>query len=124
MSLTQPPDALDRPRPDIERHVWLAIRALGNVITWNYGDSEVDPHGWATMTQLQVDCRGPNRNRAWQMADQARRIIKKLPWAEWDEGVVCSVDCVDGPRWLPDENGGPRYIARFSIAYHPIQRAA
>jgi hypothetical protein len=121
VSLTRPPDALLVPRADIEHFVWQQVRHLGRVIVWSYAATELDPHGWAATNMLQVDCHGPTRERAYTMADTARRTIKMLPWKKDTRIVVCSVDCVDGPRWLPDDNAAPRYTARYAIVHHPRQ---
>jgi hypothetical protein len=119
VSLTRPPDALLVPRADIEHFVWQQVRHLGRVIVWSYSATELDPHGWAATNMLQVDCTGPTRERAYTMADTARRTIKMLPWKKDTRVVVCSVDCVDGPRWLPDDNAAPRYVARYRVVHHP-----
>jgi len=119
-----PGNALNFSRPDIEYWVWQNVRGLGDVICWTISAGEIDPHGWATMSNIQVNTRAANRERASTIADQARRIIKALPWTEWNNGVVTSVDCTDGPLWQPDSNGAPRYITRYSIIYHPRQVGA
>jgi hypothetical protein len=116
-----PGNALNYARPDIEYYVWQSIRELGNVVCWTLSAGEIDPHGWATMTNIQVDASGFNRARASTLADQCRRTIKALQFQPWSDGVVCSVDCTDGPIWQPDQNGQPRYIARYSIVTHPMQ---
>ena len=123
-SQLSPGNALNYARPDIEYWVWTNVRGLGDLVCWTISAGEVDPHGWAAMSNIQVDAKARNRERAQVIADQARRIIKGLPWIEWDAGVVCSVDCTDGPTWQPDQNGAPRYVARYSITYHPRQSAA
>lgn len=118
-------DALFLSRPDIEHFVWRLISRLSkaNIILWTYGISEVDRQpGWAISTFLQVDTRGPNRERALVLADESRRLIKALPWIYWDGGIVAAVDLLDGPRWEPDQDGMPRYVARYSIVTHPHQR--
>lgn len=116
-----PGNALNHARPDIEFYVWQSIRQLGDVVCWTISAGEVDPHGWATQTNIQVDSRGFNRARASQVADYCRRTIKALQFKDWSDGVVCSVDCTDGPTWQPDQNGNPRYVARYSIVTHPLQ---
>lgn len=117
-----PGNALNWARPDIEFYVWQSVRHLGDIVCWTISASEVDPHGWATMTNIQVDTRSYSRARASQIGDQCRRIIKALPFKPWSDGVVCSVDITDGPTWQPDTNGAPRYIARYSITTHPLGR--
>jgi hypothetical protein len=119
----EPGNALNFSRPDIEYWVWQNVRGLGDIVCWTIGTSEVDPHGWASVSSIQVDAKARNRDRASTIADQARRIIKSLPWTEWDGGVIGAVDCTDGPLWQPDQNGTPRYVARYSITYHPKQVA-
>lgn len=113
--------ALRLPRADIEYLVWTRIRHLGDATCHMYSATEGDPGSWLTTTMIQVDCRSANRARALGMADTARRIIKALARAELPEVVISMVSCTEGPRWLPDENGGPRYIAQYRIIHHPKQ---
>jgi hypothetical protein len=126
--ITLPPGSptdLGRPRPDVGRWAFEHVRQLGNVkirpvlpATPNMNTL----NGWAWFTSLQVDCRANTMDRAYQMADQARRILTALPWETWDAGVVGVVEEADGPNWSPDENGGPRYLFRMRFSCHLARR--
>jgi hypothetical protein len=114
--------ALLRPRADVVFHAWNLVRDFGNVIIWEYDATEGDPSAVLTTTYVQADCRGNTRQRAYELADQVRRRLKAMPWDYWDEAIVSEVTTVSGPRWLPDENAAPRYVARYAIYHHPRQR--
>lgn len=107
--------------PDVELAVFTAIKPLGGVITWSYTSARGDPPGWLTTVSVQVDIRSHNRASASARADAARRVICSLPWAPWPGGVITRVDVIDGPFWLPDDSGAPRYVARYAIAAHPAR---
>lgn len=113
--------ALLRPRADVCYWMWQLVRALGNVRCWEYAASEGSPGAVLVTTFMQVDCRASTRQRAWSMGDQARRRLKATPWDDWDGGVICDVTCLEGPRWQPDENGAPCYVARYAVTHHPRQ---
>ncbi|MBO0713510.1 MAG: hypothetical protein J2P59_02050 [Acidimicrobiales bacterium] len=125
--ITLPPGAdpaLSRPRPDVAYWVWRCTQDLGRIITWETDAIEGDPSSVIATVFVAVDCYGPTRQRAHEIADQSRRLIKALPWVHWDDGIITSVDTREGPRWVPDENGGPRYSARYAIGVHPPQGGA
>lgn len=109
------------PAPDVEEAAYKAIRPLGGVITWSYTAGHGDPPGWLTTVSIQVDIRAHNRGSASARADAARRVLCALPWAGWPGGVITRVDVIDGPFWLPDESGAPRYVARYAITAHPAR---
>lgn len=122
--ITLPPGAdpgLALPRADMEYLCWTHLRHLGGVVCHTYGATEGSPGSVLATTHVQVDTRSATRARAAGMADTARRILKALPWESLAEVVVAAVECVDGPRWLPDDNGAPRYVARYAIVHHPRQ---
>lgn len=106
-------------RPDIEQLVHDRVRPLGGVITWAYAVTDGPLRGWHATTSLQVDVRAHRRAAARDRADQARRLICGLPWAVLPGVVVLFVNVADGPFWLPDSNGGPRYVARYEIGARP-----
>lgn len=113
---------LELERTDIEFLVWQLIRPLGNVIVQaTPGATEGDPGTVLTVTYLQVDCRAGTRQRAYSMADMARRRIKAMPSDEFPEVIISASVCTAGPQWEPDENGGPRYTSRYAISHHPRQ---
>jgi len=112
---------LDYPAPDVEQLVYETIRPLGGVITWSYTAGRGDPPGWLATVSVQVDIRSHSRGAASARADAARRRICALPWASWPGGVITRVDVIDGPFWLPDETGAPRYVARYAVSAHPAR---
>jgi hypothetical protein len=117
--------ALDYPRPDMELLVWETVAPLGGTQSWSYSATEGDPPGWLSTTYVQVDCRAGSRHDANARADAARQAICALPWAEsWPHGRVCRVVVEEGPFWLPDPDGAPRYVARYAITAHPDATAA
>jgi hypothetical protein len=107
------------PRPDLERRIHEMIRPLGGTQVWAYAMVDLDPPGWLVAASVQVDVRASSKPQAWRRADTARRAVMSLPLAAWPEGVVNRVDVVDGPFWLPDPNGAPRYVARYRVVFHP-----
>jgi hypothetical protein len=122
--ITLPPGAepvLRHPRADVAYYALQQIRDLGSVICWEYNADEGDPSAVLTTTYIQVDCRAANRARAYQVADQVRRTLKAFPWHDWNEAIFSEVESLDGPRWMPDENGAPRFVARYAIHHHPRQ---
>jgi hypothetical protein len=36
---------------------------------------------------------------------------------------MASVDVTDGPLWLPEPDGQPRYVARYAVSCHPSRPA-
>lgn len=121
--LMLPPDAdpvLDYARPDVEQLVYQVVKPLGGVVSWAYTAAERDLRGWLTSVNVQVDIRSHNKTNALRRADLARRAVCALPWVDWPDGVVARVDVLEGPFWLPDENGGPRYVARYGLIVHPV----
>jgi hypothetical protein len=118
--------ALDYPRPDVEALVWDTVRSLGGCTTWAYssGDQTRAPAGWLSIVSVQVDVRARSKHAAFQRADQARRLILALPYSAWDDGVVADVVNLDGPFWLPDTDGCPRYVARYEVRVHPLPAAS
>jgi hypothetical protein len=120
--LTLPPGhdpALDHPRPDMELLVWQTVQSLGGVTSWSYSVIEHDPPGWLSTTYVQVDCRAGSRHDASRRADAARQAICALPWGSSPLGRVCRVVVEEGPFWLPDPDGAPRYVARYALTAHP-----
>jgi hypothetical protein len=107
--------------PDVEQLVFEAIRPLGGVITWSYTAGPGDPAGWLWTVSIQVDIRAHSRGAASARADAARRVVCALPWAAWPDGVISRVDVIEGPFWMPDQGGAPRYVARYAITAHPAR---
>jgi hypothetical protein len=80
-------------------------------------------NGWAWFASYQVDCRAATMDQAYEMADQARRILLALQYDTWDGGVVAVVEEATGLDWQPDENGGPRYVFRMRFSCHQKRRS-
>lgn len=114
---------LNFPRPDVEALVWRTIRSIGGVEQWVFTSNEMDLRGWLTVVSIQVDVRAGRKGQAFRNADQVRRAVCALPWVEWADGVVCRVDVTEGPLWLPDDDGAPRYVVRFAVTVHPPRPA-
>jgi len=127
MTLPLPPGhdpTLDYARPDMELLVWETISPLGGCASWAYSitDSPEPWNGtsWLSTTYVQVDCRAGSRHDAHERAKAARQAICALPWASsWPHGRVCNVVVEEGPFWLPDPDGAPRYVARYALSAHP-----
>lgn len=111
------------PQPDLEAHLWDQIRHLPGVTSFCYAASP-DHLGWVVASNVQIDARAKTKEAASDLAEQARQSVMRLPDAPWAEGVVCYVQGVEGPFWLPDPDGGPRYCARYEIRAHPARTAA
>lgn len=132
VKVVEPDDpVLDYPRPDVEALVVAYLEQLNPprsklVTVWCYTTTDYDQPspGWLTGVYLQVDVRAKTKEAAWGIADQARRLIHSLPWFDWAGGIVTRVDNVEGPFWLPDPDGCPRYVARYEVRVHPRWRLA
>lgn len=114
--------AMATPRPDIERAVYEILKPLGGVQVWAYALVDLGPSGFPCAASMQVDIRASSKALAWQRADAARRAVCTLPLARWPEGVVSRADVIDGPFWFPDNNGAPRYVARYRVVFRPRWR--
>ena len=109
-------------QPDLEALVWEQIRGLGGMTSFAYAAIQLWP-GWVYAHFVQVDARAPKKAAARDLAERARQIICALPDAPWPQGCVCYVQPVEGPAWLPDDDGSPRYMARYEIRVHPRRDA-
>lgn len=116
--------ALAVPRPDVEFLVWQTVSPMGGVVSFAFASSDGQPPGWLFTVEVQVDCRASSRKEASDRADMARRAVCALPWAGWPDGVINAVVVTDGPLWMPDPDGAPRYVVRFAITGHPNRSAA
>lgn len=110
-------------QPDLEAHVWAQLRDLKGVTSFGYAATQLDPMGWIYAHFVQVDARHKTKQDARDLAEECRQILVALPSAAWSQGVVCYVQPVEGPAWLPDDDGSPRYVARYEIRVHPPRRA-
>jgi hypothetical protein len=105
--------------PDAEAWAWANLREVPGVTSFAYTATQLDRAGWLTSTFLQVDARARRRTAARESAEQARRRVLGLVALDWPEGVVCLVEVIEAPFWLPDDDGQPRYVARYEIRVHP-----
>ena len=104
--------------PDVEAWVWANVRELGGVTSFAYTALQPWP-GWITAAFIQVDARSRRRTAARETAERARQIVMSLADRPWADGTVCYVQAVEAPFWLPDDDGLPRYCARYEIRAHP-----
>lgn len=118
------PPTLWLDRPDAEAIVWAAIRQLGGMSSWAFAAAdESTPQAWLSTVSIQVDARAKSKEAAYHRADQARQIILRLPWSSWPGAIITTAAITDGPYWLPDDDGAPRYVARYEIQVHPASSA-
>lgn len=110
-------------QPDLEAWVWANIGHLPGVTSFAYAATQLWP-GWIVAHFVQADARSVTKQAARDAAEQARQIICSLPDVPWPGGCVSYVQPVEGPFWLPDEDGAPRYCARYEIRVHPRRGAA
>ena len=119
MSVTVPVIA----QPDAEAWIWANIGHLHGVTSWTYAATLGWP-GWVFAHYFQVDCRSTTKRAARDLAEQVRQIMYALPELDWPEGTVSYVQAAEGPFWMPDDDGAPRYVARYEVRVHPRRRAA
>jgi hypothetical protein len=105
-------------QPDAEAWVWQQLEGLTGVTSFCYAAFH-DHIPWVAAYSIQVDARGSTKQQARDRAEQARQIMCSLPGKPWPQGVVCYAQVVEGPFWLPDNDAGPRYCARYEIRAHP-----
>lgn len=106
------------PQPDAEAFVWQNLSGQPGITSFCYTALSLWP-GWLITYSVQVDARGTTKEQARDRADQARQTMLGLPGVPWPDGVLSSVDLVEGPFWLPDPDAGPRYCARYEVRAHP-----
>ena len=112
-------------QPDLEAWVWANIRdlqPLGELSSFAYAASQLWP-GWVYAHFIQVDARHRRKEAARALAETIRQVIVALPDVPWPDGTICYVQPVEGPAWLPDDDGSPRYMARYEIRVHPRRGA-
>lgn len=106
------------PQPDVEAWVWEQVKAISGVTSFCYAAFMGWPP-WLVAYSLQVDARAKTKQAARDRAEQVRQIVTGLADVPWPDGVVSYVQGLEGPFWLPDDDGGPRYCARYEIRAHP-----
>jgi hypothetical protein len=109
-------------QPDIEAWIWEQIGGLKGVTSFAYSAVQQWP-GWIVAHFIQVDARHRDKQASRDLAEQVRQLMCALPDVPWAAGCVCYVQPVEGPFWLPDDDGGPRYTARYEVRVHPPRRA-
>jgi len=106
--------------PDMESHVYGMLAPLGGVTVHQYDGASIYP-GRADVCNLQVDVRASSKKRARDRAYTARDLVLDLETTDWvgQPLVVLAVDTVQGPAWLPEPDGAPRYVFRVAVRVHP-----
>jgi hypothetical protein len=107
-------------QPDLEAWVWANVSDLPGVNSFGYAATQMWP-GWVYAHFIQLDARSKRKEAARATAEVLRQRMCALPDVPWDAGVVCYVQPVEGPFWLPDDDGLPRYTARYEIRVHPLR---
>jgi hypothetical protein len=109
-------------QPDLEAWVWSNLSDLPGVTSFCYSAAQADTIGWIWEYSLQVDCRAARKSAARQLAETARQRIIALPAAAWTAGVISYAEATEGPFWMPDLDGGPRYCTRWDFRVHPARK--
>ena len=102
-------------QPDLEAWVWANIKELtrlGDLTSFAYSSAQLGGPGWVYAHFVQIDARHKRKEAARALAETVRQTVIGLPDVPWPEGTVCYVQAVEGPFWLPDDDGTPRYTAR------------
>ena len=105
-------------QPDLEAWVWESISDLSGVTSFAYAATQMWP-GWVYSHSVQIDARAKRKAAASDLAETVRQRLMALPDVDWPQGVICYLQPVEGPFWLPDDDGLPRYCARYEIRVHP-----
>lgn len=105
-------------QPDAEAWVWANVGDLPGVTSHAYAAVQIWP-GWVYEHSIQIDARAARKSAARDAAELVRQRMVALPAVDWPEGVVCYVQPAEGPFWLPDPDGRPRYCTRYVIRVHP-----
>jgi hypothetical protein len=105
-------------QPDLEAWVWANVSHIPGVTTFAYAAFMGWPP-WLVAYSVQADARAKTKQAARDRAETVRQIITALGDLAWPDGVVSYVQGIEGPFWLPDPDGGPRYCARYEIRAHP-----
>jgi hypothetical protein len=106
--------------PDLEAWVWDNVCHLPGVTSFCFAVQTTWPP-WLVAYSIQADARAKTKQEARERAEELRQVISGLADVDWPGGVVCYVQITDGPFWLPDDDGSPRYCARYEIRAHPAR---
>jgi hypothetical protein len=117
------PDPGTWTQPDLEAHVWSQFAAdRAGITLWTYATT-TDWPGWQLRYGIELHTRARSKSAARDRAEAARQLMNKLPAVPWTDGVITYVTTTDGPFWLPDDDGCPRYVARYEVRCHPSRLA-
>ena len=111
-------------QPDLEAWVIACTRDLPGLTAFSYAATQLDPAGWLMAHFIQIDVRRDKKPVARAVAEQARQRMVALHTVPWPDGAVCYVQPTEGPFYLPDDDGQPRYTARYEIRVHPARPPA
>jgi hypothetical protein len=111
-------------QPDLEAWVIASTRDLPGLTVFSYAATQLDPAGWLFAHFLQIDVRRDRKPAARDIAERARQRMVALPGLGWPDGVVCYCQPIEGPFYLPDDDGQPRYVARYEVRVHPVRPPA
>lgn len=106
--------------PDLEAWVWANVKDLPGVNSFTVAAVHTWPP-WLVAYTVQIDARAKTKQAASDLAEQIRQVITGLPDVPWPEGWVAYTQPVEGPFWMPDPDGAPRYVTRYEIRAHPPQ---
>jgi hypothetical protein len=105
-------------QPDLEAWAWANLQHLAGVTSFAYSATGQWPD-WVFGYGLQVDARAARKDAARALGETVRQILAGLAAVAWPEGVICYAQITEGPFWLPDPDGAPRYVQRWDIRVHP-----
>jgi hypothetical protein len=111
-------------QPDLEAWVIANTRDLPGLTVFSYAANQLDPAGWLFAHFLQIDVRRDRKPAARDIAERARQRMVALPGIRWPDGTVCYCQPAEGPFYLPDDDGQPRYVARYEVRVHPVRPPA
>jgi predicted TIM-barrel fold metal-dependent hydrolase len=111
-------------QPDVEAWVWENLRRLHGITSFVFAANAAHPWQaeagpWVYVHSLQVDCRASRKRAARDLAEAARQLVVGLLVTPWAEGVISNAVVTEGPFWLPDDDGAPRYVTRWELTCHP-----
>ena len=106
--------------PDVEAHLTGLIEGAGvtGCRVFTVDVTALWPE-WVTSHVVQVDARASDKQKAHDKAWEVARLVMASTAIEG--GTITNVGIASGPSWIPDENGAPRYVARYIFTVHPHQ---
>jgi hypothetical protein len=111
-------------QPDAEKWIVQCLAPLGAGVTcFCFAANQLSLTGWLWSYSIQVDARAGRKSAARNLAESARQVMSALTSFDWPDGVISYSRADSGPFWLPDMDGGPRYVARYEIRAHPMPGA-